>query len=129
MASQMTKRILVVDDETLCRSATSMAMQMIGYSVDQAANGLDALKRFISEQYDAILMDCDMPILNGMECTQKIREYETGTTSRAVIIALTGSLAQDIEERCLRSGMDAYLNKSCSTEELQQVVQKWLVCL
>ncbi|MBU6451000.1 MAG: response regulator [Cyanobacteria bacterium REEB67] len=125
----MTKKILVVDDESLCRSATSLAMQMIGYRVDQAANGLDALKRFISEQYDVILMDCDMPILNGIECTQKIREYETGTASRAVIIALTGSLAEDIEERCLRSGMDAYLNKSCSTEELQQVVQKWLVPL
>ncbi|MBS1990091.1 MAG: response regulator [Cyanobacteria bacterium SZAS LIN-3] len=121
----MKKNLLIVDDEAIHRFSTASAMKLAGFAVDQAANGLDALRRFISNQYDVILIDYEMPLMNGAECAQKIREYELHSKSKTVIIGLLSIIEEEMEEKCLAAGMDALMKKTCSTGELQQAVTNW----
>jgi two-component system sensor histidine kinase/response regulator len=123
----MTKKILVVDDQPTIRSARALAIRRAGYHVDEAASGLDALRRSIAENYDVILMDYDMPFMNGPDCTQKIREYETGTAAKSIIIGVTSSLDSSMQQKCLTAGMDAYMDQATSSEALQQLVREWAV--
>jgi len=121
----MTKKILVVDDQPTIRSARALAIRRAGYHVDEASSGIDALKLFIAENYDVILMDYDMPFMNGPECAQKIREYETGTANKSIIIGVTSSVDQSMQDKCLTAGMDTYMDQATSPEVLQQLVKEW----
>jgi CheY-like chemotaxis protein len=98
---------------------------MFKYEVHEAADGLIAIEKLKVTTFDAILMDCDMPKMNGFECTEHIRELEILTGTRTVIIGLTASNAKDIREKCLRVGMDEYIDKSCSDVELNEALMKW----
>ena len=120
-------RILVVDDNAIWRTATTLTVQSLDLETEEASSGEEALKKVQANYYAVILMDCNMPIMNGFECTQKIREREKSNAIRMSIIGLTSSVAADIEEQCLKAGMDAYLDKACSFEELRQQVSKWAI--
>ena len=120
----MTKKVLVVDDKPPERTATASALKLIGYEVEEAASGLNALKRFIADHYDVILMDYEMPLMSGPQCTQKIREYETGTSAKAFIIGVTTGVNKCIQENCVNAGMDACIDKASGTEEIQRIVNE-----
>lgn len=109
------------------RQGTTLAVQGFGFETDEAEDGLAALEKLKTNEYAAILMDCQMPRMDGFECTGKIREMEKGTGSRIPIIGMTASTATDIQETCLRAGMDDYIDKSCSNTELQLLLEKWLL--
>lgn len=83
-----------------------------------ANNGIEALQHWQAGQFDAILMDVDMPEMNGYEATQRIREKEQTIGSHTPIVAITAHAIQGVREECLRCGMDGYLSKPIDTEAL-----------
>lgn len=123
--------VLVVDDTVITRQGTALAVQLIGFETDEAADGFVALEKLKTVAYAAVLMDYNMPLMNGLECTAKIRELETVTGSRTPVIGMTASTEEDIRQKCMDAGMDDYIDKSCSNAELQRVLEKWAlnVCL
>lgn len=120
------KVILVVDDTNISRAGTVITVQkLLGFEVDEADDGTTALAKVKTNNYAAILMDCDMPTMNGLQCTALIRELEKDTGTRTPIIAFTASTEIQIREKCLKAGMDDYLEKSCSNAELSEMLVKW----
>jgi CheY-like chemotaxis protein len=119
-------RILVVDDTPIACQATSIVLRTLGFNTDEVGSGYEALSNIQTRAYDLIFMDYNMPHMNGLECTQKIREWEVLTGTRIPIIGLSASVELNVREKCLQAGMDDYLSKSYTREDLQQIVQKWL---
>jgi PAS domain S-box-containing protein len=119
-------RILIVDDNYV---NVILARELINNILDQAeihtaANGKSAVDKFQEVQPDLVLMDVQMPILNGYQATQAIRESERN--DRTPIIALTAGTIKGERERCLQAGMDDYLSKPITASQLQQMLEKWL---
>ena len=120
-------RILVVDDHAITREATASIVAQLGFEVDKAATGTEALKLFGTTEYATVILDCVMPGLNGFECAKEIRSREEGSGRRTPIIGFTSIIGRDIEEQCLRAGMDAYVPKDCSTDTLWETILNWVV--
>jgi CheY-like chemotaxis protein len=118
--------ILVVDDTPIACQATSMMLRTLGFQTDEAASGYEAIANVQTRDYALIFMDYNMPHMNGLECTQKIRELKAPAGTRIPIIGLSASVELNVRESCLLAGMDDYLSKSYTREELQQIVHKWL---
>jgi CheY-like chemotaxis protein len=119
--------ILVVDDTNIVREGTILVLRYkFNYETEEAADGLTAIEKIKLKTFNAILMDCNMPDMDGFECTAKIRELEKPSGTRTIIIGLTASNARDIREECLKAGMDDYIDKSCSNLELNEILMKWL---
>jgi two-component system sensor histidine kinase/response regulator len=117
--------ILVVEDTPLNQEILSSQLDILGYSCEIAENGPSALKKLESNPYSLILMDCQMPEMDGFEVTSRIRKNETGSARTPIIAATAFALAGD-REKCLAAGMDDYLSKPIKTEELKRVLNKWL---
>jgi signal transduction histidine kinase/ActR/RegA family two-component response regulator len=117
--------ILLVEDNTINQKVAHLMIRDLGYSVEMANNGIEALKAFESQTYDLILMDCLMPEMDGFEATRRIRA--SGSLGlRTPIIAMTANaFAQDREE-CLAAGMTDYLSKPVRQQELKNKLQQWL---
>jgi CheY-like chemotaxis protein len=99
-----------------------------GYSAVNATDGHDVLKMLDADQYDLVLMDCQMPRLDGYDTTREIRRRETAEhRSHVPIVAMTASAMAGDRERCLAAGMDDYIAKPIAAEKLEQVIQRWLV--
>src|SRR5205085_4304667 len=98
-------------------------LQQFGYSADIASNGMEALAAVEKNGYDVVFMDMQMPGMDGLEATRRIRDLEKTTgRRRAVIIAMTANAMMGDRERCLASGMDDYLAKPVRTEALQAAI-------
>jgi two-component system, sensor histidine kinase len=121
-------RVLLVDDSAVNLLVASSMLERCGLVVDQAENGLQALERLKAGGYDLVLMDCQMPELDGFEATQSWRAHEQrqGLSARLPIIALTASAVNSDRDRCLECGMDDYLVKPFEFEELTAMVQRHL---
>ncbi len=94
--------------------------------IDVALNGREALEKFGHAKYDLILMDVQMPIMDGYRATQKIREIEQSTNTHTPIVAVTANAFPEDQERCLESGMDGYISKPFQPDELLVLIQKHL---
>ena len=99
-------------------------LERSGYQVDVAENGEEALESFTRERgrYDAILMDCQMPVMDGYEATRAIRQIEQSGSERIPIIALTAHAMPGDAEKCFVAGMDAYLTKPLDFEKLHETL-------
>ena len=115
-------RILLVEDNAVNQLVALRLLEKYGHTVGVAANGKKALEELEKESYDLILMDVQMPEMNGWEATQAIREKEKSTGGHIPIVAMTAHAMKGDEERCLASGMDAYLTKPIRTQELLAVL-------
>lgn len=114
--------VLVVDDNRFNQIVTSKTLERMGHTVLIGGNGLEAVQMFESSDPDVILMDIQMPEMNGMEATAKIRELEYGTDRHIPIIALTAHAMQGDRERFLDAGMDNYLTKPLESETLAKAL-------
>ncbi len=124
-------RVLLADDSPISQTATRFMLNHLGVEVDVAAHGKAALDLATEHNYDLILMDCQMPIMDGYEATRAIREREQtpeafGTVPRTPIVALSGKVMDGDREQCLHYGMDDCLGKPFDLANLQACLQRWL---
>ena len=103
----------------------SLIMKRIGYCYDEACDGQEAFDKCKEKSYDLILMDINMPVMNGLEATKKIRESDN-LSKKAIILALTASTLQEDIDSCKKAGMNDYLIKPIKKEKLQEAIAKWL---
>jgi signal transduction histidine kinase/DNA-binding response OmpR family regulator/HPt (histidine-containing phosphotransfer) domain-containing protein len=114
-------RILVVEDNEVNQSVAVAMLSRRGYAVDVAANGREALDALDEETYDVVLMDCQMPVLDGYAATRELRRRE-GAERHTPVIAMTANVLAGEREKTLEAGMDDYLSKPLRSELLQQVL-------
>ncbi|HOK10145.1 MAG TPA: response regulator [Candidatus Hydrogenedens sp.] len=123
--SQNKVKVLVAEDNPINQKVILEFLSRRGYQVDIVDNGNDALKKHDTNHYDLILMDVEMPGMNGLEVTKKIREQEKMSGKHIPIIALTAYAFEEYKSRCLEAGMDGYLIKPLSPESLVETVKKF----
>ncbi|MGC3973055.1 MAG: PAS domain S-box protein [Nitrospira sp.] len=127
VAGQRAARILVAEDSPVNREVAVGMLEILGYHVEMAENGRQAFELVGRSQFDLVLMDCQMPEMDGLTATGEIRRREGSSVQpRLTIIALTANAMQGDREQCLAAGMDDYLTKPYTQVQLQAVVQKWL---
>jgi signal transduction histidine kinase/DNA-binding NarL/FixJ family response regulator/HPt (histidine-containing phosphotransfer) domain-containing protein len=118
-------KVLLVEDNNINQQVALGFLHHLGWTADVACDGLEGLEAALSHEYVAILMDCQMPRMDGYEATQRIRAHERETGRRTAIIALTaGAMAGD-RERCLEAGMDDYLSKPIDVARLSLALDRW----
>jgi len=126
-------RILVAEDHDINRRLTMLVLEKLGCKAEFARDGLEVVAAWKKATYDAILMDCQMPFLDGFEATREIRRLETAAARppgrRTYIIALTANALKDERENCIESGMDDYLSKPFRTDGLREALQRAAVAL
>lgn len=115
--------ILVTEDNAVNRRATVRLLEKRGHTVATALDGREALDALARGHFDLVLMDIQMPIMDGLEATSAIREKEKNTGERMPIVALTASAMKEDRERCLKAGMDGYMSKPIRAEELYSAVE------
>jgi CheY-like chemotaxis protein len=120
------RRILVVDDSVMNQKLTVVQLQRLGFAADAVGNGLEAVAACAERPYDAVLMDCEMPQMDGYQATEEIRKREAGTSRHMPIVAMTAHLAMKDRDRCFTAGMDRYLAKPVRIEELQKMLAEIL---
>lgn len=120
--------VLVVDDNPANRQLATLMLRRLGYVAIIVGDGYEALRQCTAQQFDAILMDCMMPDLDGYETTVEIRRIEgqRGTSYRTPIIAVTANAAPGDRERCLAAGMDDYVTKPVRLQQLREAVERWV---
>jgi len=119
-------RVLLVEDNPVNQAVSKAMLEYFGCRVDVAANGQEALKVLAGRPYDLILMDCQMPVMDGYEATRIIRRREAASQARTPIVALTAHAMEGDREACLEAGMDDYLSKPYKAEEINALLAKWL---
>lgn len=115
-------KILMAEDNLINQRVGKLILQRAGYSVDLVVDGFEAVEAHTARQYDIILMDCQMPSMDGFEATEAIRGLPA---PQPVIIAVTANAMVGERERCLDGGMDDYLSKPFQPDELVAIVGKW----
>jgi PAS domain S-box-containing protein len=118
-------RVLVVEDTPVNQKVAVAMLENLGYQADVVGNGLEAVEACANTAYDAVLMDCQMPGMDGYKAAAWIRQRE-GPPRRIPIIALTASVGQGDRERCLAAGMDDYLGKPARLQTLDSALRKWI---
>ncbi|WCJ58316.1 ATP-binding protein [Fontisphaera persica] len=124
MAQRLPLKILLVDDNPINLKVGAGALEKLGYQPDLAADGLEALEALERQPYDLVLLDVQMPRLDGLEVARRTRQ-KLPPDRQPVIIALTAGAMQGDRERCLAAGMDDYLSKPFRAQQLQQLIEKW----
>jgi signal transduction histidine kinase/CheY-like chemotaxis protein/HPt (histidine-containing phosphotransfer) domain-containing protein len=118
--------ILLVEDNEVNLKVAEKLIQYIGYPFDYALNGQEALEKVKQNRYRMILMDCQMPVMDGYRCTSKIRDYETAAgLNRTPILAMTANAMMGDREKCLNAGMDDYMSKPLNRYILEKTLKKW----
>jgi two-component system, sensor histidine kinase and response regulator len=118
-------RVLLAEDNAVNQKVACRTLEKLGYRVDVAPDGLAAFKAWETGRYDLILMDCQMPVLDGYEATRKIRQLEPDGV-RIPIVALTAHAMKGADEQCTAAGMDDYLTKPIDRKQLEATLEKWL---
>jgi CheY-like chemotaxis protein len=118
-------RVLLADDNAVNRKVASRLLEKQGHTVELACDGAEALAAFAHDSFDLILMDVQMPVMNGYDATRAIRAQERGTPRHISIVALTAHAIKGDREICLAAGMDDYLGKPIRPAELAAVLERW----
>ncbi len=113
----------MAEDNLINQRVGKLILERAGFKLDLVLDGKEALDAYRAAAYDVILMDCQMPIMDGFEATKKIRQLNQ---PQPVIIAVTANALVGERERCLNAGMDDYLSKPFQAEQLVGMVKKWV---
>lgn len=120
---------LLAEDNAVNQKLVVLLLGKLGHTVTVANNGIETLLHWHNRQFDAILMDVDMPEMNGYETTRRIREKEQTSGAHIPIVAMTAHAMQGVREECLRRGMDGYLSKPIDTEALWRELDSVTQCI
>jgi CheY-like chemotaxis protein len=120
-------RVLLAEDNEINVEVAQRQIELLGCVVEVAPNGLHVLKMLDSNSYDLILMDVQMPEMDGLEATRVIREREGGRGRRIPIIALTATAFAEDKKACEDAGMDAFLSKPFKREDLERLLKQWAI--
>src|SRR5262249_13229871 len=115
-------RVLLAEDNAINQRLTVRLLEKRGHTVTVVQDGAEALAAMRRQTFDVVLMDIQMPYMDGLETTQAIRAREQDTTTRVPIVAMTAHAMQGDRERCLAAGMDGYVTKPLHPTELFEVI-------
>jgi CheY-like chemotaxis protein len=118
-------RVLLAEDNLVNQKVALVMLRKLGIEADLAATGIEALDALVGVTYDLVLMDCQMPEMDGYEATRRIRERERGSR-RLPVVAMTASAMVGDRERCLEAGMDDHIPKPVRMDALQRALLRWL---
>lgn len=119
--------ILVVEDNSVMQRVAKLQLEELGYRVDIAENGVEALACMQRFEYDLILMDIHMTEMDGYETTRRIRENDAARGAHTTIVALTTQGLASDRQRRLDTGMDDYLHKPVTKDQMKKMLDKWLM--
>ena len=119
--------ILVVEDNETNQQVAQGILQSLGCTVEIASNGREAVQTATRKSFDLILMDCQMPVMDGYQATRQIRalEEQKKQTFRTPIVALTANALEGDKQRCLDAGMDAYISKPFKQAKIAEIIEQW----
>ena len=118
-------RLLIVEDDEIIRMVIGKFSIRNGWNVVLAEDGNAALDAYQKQEFDVIIMDCQMPILDGYKTTGAIRQLESQSGTHTPIIAMTANALEGFKQTCLNAGMDDYLTKPVEISEFYTIVEKW----
>jgi len=119
-------RVLLAEDNAVNRKVALGMLKKLGYTADSVADGEQVLSALSERTYDLVLMDCQMPVMDGYEATRRIRALEKPGGKRIPVVAMTAYAMSGDRERCIQAGMDDYLAKPISIEALSAALASWL---
>ncbi|MGC2659217.1 MAG: response regulator, partial [Bryobacteraceae bacterium] len=122
-ADRIRGTILIVEDNRINQKVLTHQLQNLGYAIEVAENGAEAVSKVNRRRYDAVLMDVHMPVMDGFQATEEIRKLRQGSWSMP-IIAITANAFQSEKEKCFACGMDDYLTKPVDKDRLKEVLQR-----
>lgn len=120
------KNILIAEDNQVNQKVAVLQLQQLGFRADVVSNGEEAVAAATRASYDLILMDCQMPVMDGFEATRQIRSAEIRTGKRVPIVAMTAHAMDGDREKCIAEGMDDYVSKPVNPTVLSGIIEKWL---
>jgi two-component system, sensor histidine kinase and response regulator len=123
-AGDTSRRVLIAEDNVINQRVTAAMLRHLGFKVDVVADGMDAVNAALATEYRVILMDCQIPGIDGYQATAEIRRLQE-SPRRTPIIAVTGSESMSDRQRCLAAGMDDYLAKPLRLQALGSVMARW----
>jgi len=118
--------VLVVEDMKVNRTLITKILEKHGCEVHCVTNGKEALETMTTAVFDLVLMDCQMPEMDGFEATKLYRQFEKNHSGHRIIVALTADALTGDREKCLAAGMDDYLNKPFRPEEITALLTRWI---
>ncbi|HKY53573.1 MAG TPA: response regulator [Anaerolineales bacterium] len=122
------KPVLIVEDNPVNRDLFSLQLRHFGLVTQYATNGKEAVELIQAnpDAFSMILMDLQMPVMDGITATQLIRQYESSTNGHIPIVALTANDSAGIQDQCLAAGMDDFVNKPSTLAKISDILSKWL---
>jgi len=127
-AAPLDAKILLVEDNPINQMVAQKMLEKLGLKAAQANNGVEALTMLDKEAYDLVLMDCQMPEMDGFDATREIRKLDIKSINQHAIpiVAMTANVMSGDRERCMEVGMDDYIGKPVQRDQLESVLRKWL---
>lgn len=122
---KLSVNVLLAEDDPLSQEIIAEMLESIGCKVDVVTNGKELLDSMNRASYNLVLMNCQMPVINGLQATAEIRHREKSTGKRIPIIALTANAMSGYKQKCLDAGMDDYLSKPFNQEQLSEKLFRW----
>ena len=117
--------LLLVEDNVLNQKLIFLTLSKYGFRIDVANNGQEALERIENKNYDIILMDLMMPVMDGLEATRQIRNMEKDGNTKNIIIGLTANTYDADRDKCIRQGMDEYMAKPFDIDKFGEIISNF----